>query len=351
MKKTEFLLTGGSGWLGQAILDGLINGLTDTPDLLKLSPDGVVRVLLLPGEKTKFLEKYSDKVEVCFGDVRIFDDCRLFLKNSHGAKLIHTAGIIHPKRVNDFFEINVNGTMNILNAANDEGVTKAIVLSSNSPIGCNPSKNDFFDETSPFNPYMGYGKSKMLMEKSIIHFQKTSNIEIVRIRAPWFYGPFQPARQTLFFEMIRDGKVPVVGDGLNMRSMVYIDNLVQGVLLALESKISSGKVYWIADENAYSMNHIIETIEKVMIEDFRITCVGKRIRLPSFLSEFALLVDKTLQSVGLYNQKIHVLSEMNKNIACSISLAKSELGYSPKVSLHGGMKRSISWMIKSGISL
>ena len=55
--------------------------------------------------------------------------------------------------------------------------------------------------------------------------------ETVVIRPPWFYGPGQPPRQALFFTMIKDGKAPLVGRGDNRRSMAYIDNICQGLLL------------------------------------------------------------------------------------------------------------------------
>ena len=71
-------------------------------------------------------------------------------------------------------------------------------------------------------------------------------------------------------------------------------------------------------------------------------------RLPGIASEVAYLVDMVIQEAGLYHQKFHVLSEMNKNIACSIELAKKELGYSPKVALEEGMTRSIQWVLDQG---
>jgi nucleoside-diphosphate-sugar epimerase len=60
------------------------------------------------------------------------------------------------------------------------------------------------------------------------------------------------------------------------------------------------------------------------------------------------MVDKMLQSLGLYHQKIHVLSEMDKTIACTIDKAERELGYAPKVDLEEGMRRSVSWMLANG---
>jgi nucleoside-diphosphate-sugar epimerase len=70
--------------------------------------------------------------------------------------------------------------------------------------------------------------------------------------------------------------------------------------------------------------------------------------LPGLVSEVAFAVDWALQSVGLYQQKIHVLSEMNKTIACAIDKARDELGYRPTVALEEGMRRSIAWAKAQG---
>jgi nucleoside-diphosphate-sugar epimerase len=170
-------------------------------------------------------------------------------------------------------------------------------------------------------------------------------MEAVIIRAPWFYGPHQPPRQGLFFEMIRDGKAPIVGDGRNFRSMAYTGNLAQGLILAAITPGAAGQTYWIADEEAYTMNEIIDTIERLLETEFGQTCAHKRMRLPGIASEVALLVDKALQGVGLYHQKIHVLSEMNKSIACTTEKAQKELGYRPTVALEEGMRRSLLWWV------
>ncbi len=86
-------------------------------------------------------------------------------------------------------------------------------------------------------------------------------------------------------------------------------------------------------------------------QDFGVKVAHKRMRLPGIMSQVAWLVDKLLQGLGLYHQKIHVLSEMNKTIACSVKKAEEELGYDPKVDLPEGMRRSIHWMIENGQKL
>lgn len=193
---------------------------------------------------------------------------------------------------------------------------------------------------------MNYGRSKMLMELAVKELTLAGKIETVIIRAPWFYGPNQPPRQTLFFQMIRDGKFPLVGDGNNLRSMAYVGNLCQGLLLATLVERANGQIYWLADECPYSMNEIIDTVQLLLETEFNQKCVHQKLKLPGFVSEVALVVDALLQATGIYHQKIHVLSEMNKTIACSISKARRELGYTPKVSLEEGMRRSLKWLFE-----
>jgi nucleoside-diphosphate-sugar epimerase len=179
---------------------------------------------------------------------------------------------------------------------------------------------------------------------------RAAEIETVILRAPWFYGPNQPARQTLFFKMIRDGKAPIVGGGRNLRSMAYVDNLCQGLLLAATNERAKGQVYWIADKRPYSMNEVIDTVERLLETEFGQKCAHKRMRLPGLASSVAYLADATLQRLGLYHQKIHVLSEMNKTIVCSVARAERELGYQPAVALEEGMRRSLLWCQKQGIT-
>jgi len=294
------------------------------------------------------LQQISDHLEIIEGDIRQADDCQRFCQDAAGSILLHTAGIIHPQKVAEFEQVNVDGTANLLRASVEQGVRRAVVVSSNSPCGCNPHPDHLFDEESSYNPYMNYGRSKMEMELLVRRYQDGGKLETVIVRAPWFYGPLQPARQTLFFKMIRDGKMPVVGSGENRRSMAYVDNLCQGILLAAGAQRANGQVYWIADERPYAMNEIIDAVETLLNEEFGEPCAGRQRRLPSVTSDIAQAVDSSLQKLGLYHQKIHVLSEMNKTIACSVDKAKKELGYAPTVALEEGMRRSISWCVDRG---
>lgn len=342
-------MTGAQGWLGKRLLRIILEKQYGNPILdAHITDETRVRCLILPGQDEQELTSLSPRVECVKGDVRNEADCLRFTEGAEGAVVIHIAGIIHPSKVSEFYSINRDGTANILKASVQNGLRRAVVMSSNSPCGCNPFRDHVFDESSPFHPYMNYGRSKMEMERIVQQYQKEGKIETVIIRAPWFYGPDQPDRQILFFTMIKNGKGPIVGDGNNLRSMAYLDNLSQGLLLAAFQPQANGEVYWIADEKPYSMNMIMDTIESLMEKEFGLQVAHKRMKLPGLAADVAEIVDAMMQKLGLYNQKIHVLGEMNKTIACSVEKAKEHLGYIPRFSLEEGMRRSLQSVFDNG---
>jgi nucleoside-diphosphate-sugar epimerase len=339
------LVTGAGGWLGRAVCSALLDGLRDRPELHR--PGNALRVLLLPGEPLP--PELEGRVEVVRGDLREAPTAAALCEGARGARIVHAAGLIHPRRVRELFEVNVGASERLFDAAEAAGAGRVVVVSSNSPCGVNPSPEHRFDESAPYAPWLAYGRSKQELELSVKARVAAGRLDAVIVRPPWFYGPFQPARQTLFFEMIRDGRGPLVGGGENLRSMGYVDNLAQGILLALEAREAVGKIYWIADAEPYRMRDVLDTVERLLEGEFGVRCAHRRLKLPRLASSVALGVDHLLQAVGLYHQKIHVLGELDKNIACSIDLARRELGYAPAVALEEGMRRSLAWCFDQGL--
>ena len=199
----HILVAGASGWLGKRLVRSLIHGLEGAQYTDQATE---IRCLVHLSE----LQNTSDRLKIFKGDITDKESLFPFFSGARDAVLFHVAGIIHPKKSRDFFSINFEGTKKLLEAAVAAGVKRAIVMSSNSPCGCNAQRDQLFDERSPYNPYLNYGRSKMLMEEFINKLYESGKLETVIIRSPWFYGPDQPARQTLFFRMIRDGKMPIV---------------------------------------------------------------------------------------------------------------------------------------------
>ena len=344
LPQPDLLLTGATGWLGMRLTE-LLHG----DDEVGAPRDfQTIRCLVPHGVDPSPLTAFSDNLQVVSGDLRDGNSLEEFFDGAAGAAVIHAAGIIHPQRTSEFEKVNVEGTRSLLRLSRSRGVKRFVAVSSNSAIGCNPKVDHLFDESSPYDPYMGYGRSKEEMERLVAKASESGEIETVVVRAPWFYGPRQPERQTQFFKMIKSGWFPLLGDGSQRRSMAYVDNLCQGLLLAATVDRANGETYWIADEHPYSMSEIVDTVEEVMEQEFGIRCTHKRFRLPSIVGTAAQWADFAIQATGLYEQRLHVLGEMNKTIACRIEKAQLELGYAPRFSLRQGMVESIRWCVENG---
>ena len=160
----KILITGAAGWLGRGLLNALINGLPDCERLCTPHDDLNIRVFVPAAEEEK-IRVFSKNLEIIAGNLTNPEDCQLFCDGFENAILFHLAGVIHPKRsVKEFYAVNVQGIKNMLQSAEKAGIKRAVIMSSNSPIGCNPKSDHLFDEQSPYNPYMNYGRSKMLKE-------------------------------------------------------------------------------------------------------------------------------------------------------------------------------------------
>lgn len=342
------LVTGAPGWLGTRLVELLANGMPQLNGLARSDQDLKIRCLVQPGVDAAPLRSISPDIEIVTGDINDTKALGEFFSNAQGATLFHGAGIVHVRhRISELYRVNVDGARAVLAQAEAAGVRRVIVVSSNSPLGFSYRSQDTFDESRDYHPYMNYGRSKMLMERVVQSFQARGRLETVIVRPAWFYGPGQPARQDTFFTMIRRGSAPILGDGRNRRSMTFIDNLCQAMLLCERTDSANGQAYWIADREAYTANEIVDTVERLMEDEFGLPVAHKRLRLPFLASEIAMWMDWMIQRAGFYNQKLHVLGEYNKTIACSIAKAETELGYRPTVELKEGMRRSIAWCLEN----
>jgi nucleoside-diphosphate-sugar epimerase len=333
------VVTGASGWLGQ----NLVRTLAPTRER--------VRCLVPDADSGPPLELIAPSVETVVGDVR--DPAtvdRLFAEVGSAASVFHAAAVIHPaKSTREFFDVNVGGTQMVLDRARRAGVERVVHVSSNSPFGANPTPDDRFDEDSPYHPYMGYGRSKWEAEQLVRTAHERGDVPTVIVRAPWFYGPYQPPRQSRFFSAIRKGRFPLVGDGRQKRSMVYTDNLVQGLLCADRSDKALGQAYWVADAEPYALHEILSTVRAALAaEGLTLSGGDSGLRIPRVAAEVAEKVDGFLQSKGRYSQALHVLGEMKDTIACDVGRARDEIGYDPAVALFEGMRTSIRWCLDRG---
>jgi nucleoside-diphosphate-sugar epimerase len=338
------VVTGATGWFGQALLATL----TDAADArhrrwvraLVTTPEAAARLAGLPG-----VEPVVGDVRTVAGLAGLFDG----LPPAATVDVVHAAGVIHPATPSEWVEVNVRGTFNVARTALAAGVRRLVHVSSNSPFGTNPHAGDVFRNDEPYAPYLGYGRSKMLAELRLLD-AIGEGLDAVIVRPPWFYGPHQPARQTSFFKLVRSGRFPIVGDGRQRRSMVYIDELVDGVLRAELVECEPGRGWWIADARPYELAEIVATVGDVLAAA-GLAVSPRQLRVPALVGRAAARLDAALQRRHRYVTEVHVLGELGTTIACDVTAAERDLGYRPTVGLAEGMRRSVAWCLEQGLQL
>lgn len=330
------VVTGAGGWLGRNLVRALVHDRTHVRCLVQSESEGAL------------LEVLGPSIEPVVGDVRDPVALDRLFEGSAAPTVFHGAGVIHPTRsTREFFDVNVGGTELVLDRARRANAARFLHVSSNSPFGANARPTDRFTEDSPFNPYLGYGASKLEAEEIVRRNQERGDIDTVIIRPPWFYGPEQPARQTQFLAALRRGRFPMVGDGTQQRSMVFTGNLVHGLLRAEVAPAASGRAYWIADAEPYELRTIFATVRDAL-EAEGLPVTRRQPRIPRFVAALAVEADRLLQGTGRYLQPAHVLGELRDTIACDISRARAEIGYDPPVALLEGMRISVRWCLDHG---
>src|SRR5690606_39039207 len=177
------VVTGAPGWLGTTLVEALAKGarfrsITTEPRR--------VRCVVQPGTDVTPLQRLGDNVEIVFADLRdrraVADVCR------DARTVFHAARIIHPRRIQELYDIHVKGTRNILDAALAAKARRFIFVSSNSPAGLNDVPGRLMTEDDPPRPYLNYGLSKLQSEWLVNDAHRAGQIEGVILRPCWVYG-------------------------------------------------------------------------------------------------------------------------------------------------------------------
>jgi len=316
------LITGFPGWLGNRMVDILMNG--DAQGRHKTARP--VRLLVQP-HFIALLPTLPPNFEIALGDIT---DKESLLKATAGVKTVwHLAGVIYPKHLSLFEKVNIDGTHNLANACTANGVERFLYMSTDSTCGYTPSTRVFTaDEVA--NPFRNYGKSKYAGEVYLNKLTQEAKLKATSFRGFWFFGPNIPERNLAFFRSFAWPFQPVFGDGKNLRSISHCDDITHAFCLAENAPATVGKWYW------------VPTIVQAQTVDQLYTMVadglGKKanlVHIPNFLCDLARLADKILTDrFKLLNPTIHAAGKFHKTIAtdaAGIASAEKDFGWKPSV--------------------
>jgi nucleoside-diphosphate-sugar epimerase len=302
------LVTGGAGFIGS----------------------NLVRALLERGDEVRVLDNFSTGnranleglgVEIVEGELRSYERVHNAVR---GTEVVYHLGALGsvPRSVQDPLTssaVNVEGTLNVLLAARDEGVRRVVFSSSASVYGSRaqlPAAED-----APPDPISPYGVAKLAAERYCISFSRVyESFESVVLRYFNVFGPRQSpfsqyaAGVPLFITAIADGRpITVYGDGEQSRDFTYVGNVVDATIRAGEAEGASGEIFNVAAGAPASVNTVADTIGSILGRP-----VEKRF-LPPRAGDI-------------------------RNSWADLSKAERILGYRPQVDLGAGLARTIEFL-------
>ena len=311
MKKfCRALVAGGAGFIGSHIADRLIDEDVEVTVLDNLFAGHMENLENCNGSRNfRFVR----------GDVRDFTVVKRLLKDVDA--VFNDAAVVSvPRSLEEPLlanEVNVGGALNILKASVDSGVKRFVQASSASVYG--DTEKLPVDETLPVNPVSPYAVAELAAENYARVFHRAYGLETVCLRYFNVYGPRQifsaySGATTIFLNNLSRGQRPTIfGDGEQTRDFVYVDDIVEANMLALNSAKAIGEALNIGTGVPKTINELVKTLQEKLHK-------------------------QRLKPIYKSPKKAEV-----RNSYASIEKANRMLGYKPKISLEKGIEKLVKW--------
>jgi len=308
-----YLVTGGAGFIGSNLVEALVKS------------GKKVRVLdnFSTGLK-EHLEPFGEDIDLTEGDIRDKDIVNRSMKDVDyvfhlAANRAVLKSVENPSETHD---VNVTGTLNLLLAARDAKVKRFVFTSSSAVYG--DTKKVPSRETDSMSPQSPYGVSKVLGEEYCRFFAREFGLDTISLRYFNIYGPRQhpESRYSLvipiFMDCLLKGESPEIHwDGKQTRDFIYVGDVIQAYLLAIQGPKKNGEAFNISTGKALSILEVFKTLaRKLKREDIK----------PSFAPKRAGDVRQTLADVRK---------------------AKKELGFKAAVEFEEGIQKSIDFYLRT----
>ncbi len=349
------MVTGGTGFIGGRFSECV-------------SREGSV-VHLLARDREKADRARNEGYRVTLGDLGDPDAIRQAVR---GCDRVYHCAHAFSIGMADAIRVNVGGTRNVLEAARDEGVSRFIYLSSVAVYGQTPP--DGTDERRD-TPLTGdpYSDSKILAEQEVLSFSKQYGLPVVILRPGIVYGPASKVWSIGIILALRAKHPIVVGSGDGICNLLYVDNLVDAMILAGTVEGVEGEAFIMTDGVPCTWGEYIGHYARMLGMETAPSCprwlahlvaysfyplfwMAHRLpRTPSweparFLvrgSRFALntIREPALRICAFLPRDIHYFTH---RATFDIQKARESLGYRPRVSLIEGMAKTEEWLRRAG---
>lgn len=321
----DILITGGNGLLGHHLVAALQDR-GDTP-----------RVLALPSEDTSWLEARG--IAVFRGDIT---RPHTLTEPIDGVEAVfHLAGMMGLWRpMADYRAVNVTGTENVCRAALALGVRRVVHVSSWTVYGMalgEPAREEF-----PLRPFREpYAVTKAAGDVLVQRLIAEDKLPAVIIRPGTFFGPGDRLHFGRMADRIAAGRGVVIGGGDNALPFVYVTDVVQGLLLALDHRDAVGRAYNITNDSPLTQQAFLSAIaDEVGVRAPRLHVPYPALYAAGSLAEGWAALVHSQRKPPVTRLGIKLFGTDNRH---AIDQARRELGYSPEVSVREGVSLAAAW--------
>jgi nucleoside-diphosphate-sugar epimerase len=319
------LITGGNGFVGRHVVSAL-QGRGDE-----------VRVLALPDEDAGWLQQRG--VAVYHGDIRVPESLAQPVRGADA--VLHLAAMMDVWRpIEDYQAVNVTGTENICRAALAAGVGRFVHMSSSSVYGVGLGRPA--DESFPLAPFQDpYPITKAAADGLVQRMMAEDHLPAVILRPDQIFGPGDHLHFGKMADRLRSGRGIVVGSGDNAMPFVYVTDVVQGLLLALDCDRAVGQAYNVTNDCPLTQRQFLEAIASdIGASPPRFHIPYRALYAAGYLAERLAMAAPSWSRPPITRLGVAFFGTDNRY---AIHKARRELGYSPQVDLRDGVRTTAMW--------
>jgi len=312
MAGKTLLITGATGFIGKSLVKCLLS-----------NKEYKLVCLVRKTSKTDFLTKNG--VETVLGDICDFAGMEKIFKEVRPDIVVHAAAKVSETNETELRNYNVTGTHNICELCFVYDIEKLIYLSSVSVLSGNGDVP--LTECLPYKASNHYGKSKIEAERVVLDYRK-KGLQISILRPCMVYGEDEPHALDKILRLAEKRRIPVL-DIPEMNSklhLVYVENVIDALMLSLEKKEALFGTFIIADKEVITLKKFLEIIYDAL---------GKG--APPVMPRWLV---KSLMVFPPFNSRIRGIF---KDRVYNITRAENELGYEPEISTEEGLRRTVRY--------